>query len=98
MEELVAAPSEQPPPLPPPRLPPRAARAVAAIERPFEFRGEAREYFRIWIVNLALGIVTLGVYSAWAKVRSERYFYGNTGSTACRSNTSPSRGRSSRGG
>jgi uncharacterized membrane protein YjgN (DUF898 family) len=78
MEELVAAPPEQPPPLPPPRVPPRAARAVAAIERPFEFHGEAREYFRIWIVNLALGIVTLGVYSAWAKVRSERYFYGNT--------------------
>ncbi len=45
---------------------------------PFRFTGTASEYFRIWIVNLALTIVTLGVYSAWAKVRSERYFYGNT--------------------
>lgn len=45
---------------------------------PFRFSGKAEEYFRIWIVNLALTIVTLGVYSAWAKVRSERYFYGNT--------------------
>ena len=44
----------------------------------FEFRGDAREYFGIWIVNVLLTIVTLGVYSAWAKVRRQRYFYGNT--------------------
>lgn len=44
----------------------------------FVFSGDVREYFRIWIVNLALGIVTLGVYSAWAKVRTQRYFYGHT--------------------
>lgn len=43
-----------------------------------EFTGNAGEYFRIWIVNLALTIVTLGVYSAWAKVRKQRYFYSNT--------------------
>lgn len=43
-----------------------------------EFNGRAGEYFGIWIVNVLLGIVTLGVYSAWAKVRTERYFYGNT--------------------
>ncbi|HKZ74223.1 MAG TPA: YjgN family protein [Steroidobacteraceae bacterium] len=43
-----------------------------------EFRGAAQEYFRIWIVNLALTILTLGIYSAWAKVRKLRYFYGNT--------------------
>ena len=44
----------------------------------FEFRGSARAYFRIWIVNLALSIVTLGIYSAWASVRTRRYFYANT--------------------
>jgi uncharacterized membrane protein YjgN (DUF898 family) len=44
----------------------------------FEFRGNGREFFRIWIVNLALSLVTVGVYSAWAKVRTQRYFYGNT--------------------
>lgn len=43
-----------------------------------EFRGNAREYFGIWIVNILLTIVTLGVYSAWAKVRRNRYFYGNS--------------------
>lgn len=45
---------------------------------PFAFRGEAGEYFRIWIVNLALSVLTLGIYSAWASVRTRRYFYGNT--------------------
>jgi uncharacterized membrane protein YjgN (DUF898 family) len=44
----------------------------------FEFTGTAGEYMRIWLVNLALTIATLGIYSAWAKVRTLRYFYGNT--------------------
>lgn len=43
-----------------------------------EFKGNAKEYFGIWIVNIFLTIVTLGIYSAWAKVRTQRYFYGNT--------------------
>ncbi|MBU2327148.1 MAG: DUF898 family protein [Alphaproteobacteria bacterium] len=43
-----------------------------------EFRGSAGEYFGIWIVNILLTIITLGVYSAWAKVRRNRYFYGNS--------------------
>ncbi|NEI68178.1 DUF898 family protein [Rhizobium lusitanum] len=42
------------------------------------FTGSASEYFGIWIVNILLTIVTLGIYSAWAKVRRNRYFYGNT--------------------
>ena len=45
---------------------------------PFEFRAQGGEYFRIWIVNLALSLLTLGIYSAWAKVRRLRYFYGST--------------------
>jgi len=45
---------------------------------PFEFKGNAKEYFKIWIVNVALSILTLGIYSAWAKVRTNRYIYGNT--------------------
>jgi uncharacterized membrane protein YjgN (DUF898 family) len=44
----------------------------------FHFNATGAEYFRIWIVNLLLTIVTLGVYSAWAKVRQLRYFYGST--------------------
>ncbi len=45
---------------------------------PFSFTGTASEYFGIWIVNLLLSIITLGIYTAWAKVRRLRYFYGNT--------------------
>jgi len=45
---------------------------------PVEFTAKTGEYFRIWIVNLALTILTLGIYSAWAKVRKKRYFYGHT--------------------
>lgn len=45
---------------------------------PFSFEGSGGEFFRIWIVNIALTILTLGVYSAWAKVRTNRYFYANT--------------------
>jgi len=42
------------------------------------FTGSGSEYFRIWIVNLLLLLVTLGLYYPWAKTRKLRYFYGNT--------------------
>ena len=42
------------------------------------FTGTGSEYFKIWIVNILLTIITLGVYYPWAKVRNRRYFYGNT--------------------
>ncbi len=45
---------------------------------PLEFRGSAREYFRIWIVNKSLTLLTLGIFSAWAKVRRKRYLYSHT--------------------
>ena len=47
-------------------------------EHRFQFTGSGGEYFRIWIVNLLLTLITLGIYGAWAKVRRLRYFYGNT--------------------
>ena len=50
----------------------------ATTTKRFEFTGRFGEYFAIWIVNLALSLVSLGIYSAWAKVRNKRYFYGNT--------------------
>lgn len=45
---------------------------------PFKFTGKGFEYFKIWIVNICLSVLTLGIYSAWAKVRTKTYFYGNT--------------------
>lgn len=47
-------------------------------EKKFSFTGKGTEYFGIWIVNLILTILTLGIYSAWAKVRRMQYFYRNT--------------------
>lgn len=47
-------------------------------EMRLEFTGSGGAYFRIWIVNLLLSVLTLGIYSAWAKVRRERFFLNNT--------------------
>lgn len=47
-------------------------------EYPVAFYGNGKEFFRIWIVNVLLSVVTFGIYSAWAKVRTRKYFYGNT--------------------
>ncbi|AXA80542.1 hypothetical protein CE206_28590 (plasmid) [Achromobacter xylosoxidans] len=45
---------------------------------PILFHGKTRDYFRIWIVNVSLAVVTLGIWSAWAKIRTLRWFYGHT--------------------
>lgn len=42
------------------------------------FEGSGFEYFKIWIVNVLLTIVTIGLYYPWAKVRNHRYFYANS--------------------
>lgn len=60
---------------------------LAASDRPhlsrerrvaMRFTGSGGEYFGIWIVNIVLSILTLGIYSAWAKVRNRQYFYGHS--------------------
>ena len=43
-----------------------------------EFKGQTGEYFGIWIVNVLLSIITLGIYGAWAKVRDKKYMYNST--------------------
>jgi len=45
---------------------------------PIIFTGTGWEYFKIYFVNVMLSILSLGIYSAWAKVRNKRYFYGHT--------------------
>jgi len=42
------------------------------------FTGSGREYFRVWIVNILLSIITLGFYTPWARWRTATYFYGHT--------------------
>ena len=55
-----------------------AARPEGPRTLAFSFQGNGGEYFGIWIVNTFLKIITLGFYSAWAKVRKRRYLYGST--------------------
>lgn len=56
----------------------KVSTAAPATELVLEFNGKAGEYFRLWIVNLCLTLLTCGVFSAWAKVRKKRYFYSHT--------------------
>jgi uncharacterized membrane protein YjgN (DUF898 family) len=42
------------------------------------FSGTGGEYFRVWIVNVLLSIVTLGLYTPWARRRTARWFYDHT--------------------
>jgi uncharacterized membrane protein YjgN (DUF898 family) len=71
--------------LPPPPPPPGQQDSEPGIPVPdlekniaFRFTGTGGQYFKIWIVNILLSVLTLGIYSAWAKVRRKQYFYGNT--------------------
>ncbi|MFM2120781.1 MAG: hypothetical protein RL722_2249 [Pseudomonadota bacterium] len=56
--------------------------AGAGYTRPqrlaIRFTGSGSEYFRIWIVNLLLMLLTLSLYYPYARARKLRYFYGNT--------------------
>jgi uncharacterized membrane protein YjgN (DUF898 family) len=66
IDDTVGLPPAAPPPSPQP------------VSHPCSFTGVASDYFRIWIVNLLLTLITLGLWSPWAKVRKRRYFYGHT--------------------
>ena len=55
-----------------------ATPAPAAHELRLRFVGSGSEYFRIWIVNLLLTLVTVGLYYPFAKVRRLRYFHNAT--------------------
>jgi len=59
-------------------LAPVPALGPAPAVEPLSFSGRGGEYFGIWIINLLLTVLTLGVYSAWAKVRRMQYFHRHT--------------------
>jgi len=62
-----------------PATPPAAPTEARPIQ-PFaiEFTGSGGEYFRVWIVNLLLTIVTASLYTPFARRRTAQYFYGHT--------------------
>ncbi|MET0543298.1 MAG: YjgN family protein [Variovorax sp.] len=56
-----------------------AAAARPAIEpHAVRFSGDAGEYFGVWMVNVLLTVITLGLYTPWARRRTVQYFYGHT--------------------
>lgn len=57
------------------RLPP-AGRQIDAY--PLEFSGRGGEFFRVWIVNLLLTVLTVGFYTPFARRRTAKYFYSHT--------------------
>lgn len=43
-----------------------------------DFTGSGAQIFGIWILNLVLSIVTLGIYSFWGRVNIRRYLWQST--------------------
>lgn len=42
------------------------------------FSGSGNEYFEIAVLNWVLSLLTLGLYGAWARIRTYRFFYAST--------------------
>lgn len=75
----IASPDPTPPaPDPTPGPAPGPASGGAIQAHPIAFTGDGGVYFGVWIVNLLLSLVTLGIYTPWARRRTIRYFYGHT--------------------
>lgn len=59
-------------------LPEQAGNASLVQTMGLRFTGSGSEYFRIWIVNLLLTLVTLSLYWPFARARRMVYFHRNT--------------------
>jgi len=53
-------------------------RASGWHETRLRFSGRGADYFRIWVLNTLLNLLSLGLYSPWAKVRKARWFAQHT--------------------
>ncbi|WP_053228310.1 YjgN family protein [Spirochaeta cellobiosiphila] len=42
------------------------------------FQGNGKELFGIYVINMVLTVLTLGIYAAWAKSKRLKYIYSNT--------------------
>lgn len=67
-----------PPAAPPGVSPPAVSPPAEKVREVLSFGGNTSAYFRIWIVNVFLTLLTLGFYSPWAKVRRLKYLHRNT--------------------
>lgn len=79
MSDLVL---EQPPerPKPEPRpipLAPAAGQKVTVKANRLRYDGRTGSIYRIWLLNIFLSVITLGIYSFWGKTRMRRYLTGS---------------------
>lgn len=49
----------------------------AAEQQQFRYDGKLGDLFGIFLVNLALGVVTLGIYRFWGRTRMRRYIWSH---------------------
>jgi uncharacterized membrane protein YjgN (DUF898 family) len=56
----------------------RSARGPNIEHSRVQFTGTGGEYFRVWIVNVLLTVLTLSIYTPWARRRTAQYFYSHT--------------------
>lgn len=45
---------------------------------PFQFKADGFELFKIYIVNMLLSAITLGIYSFWARVKVTKFLFQST--------------------
>lgn len=57
--------------------PGKTGATAAEISAP-SFHGTGKDLFGIFIINILLGIVTLGIYKFWGKTKIRRYLYSQT--------------------
>jgi uncharacterized membrane protein YjgN (DUF898 family) len=57
-----------------PSLAPDAGNVVYKLS----FRGDGKTLFKIWITNLLLTILTLGIYYPWGRANMRKYLYSST--------------------
>jgi len=53
-------------------------RNPTSTAHPLRFSGEGWAYFRFWLVNVLLALMTLGLYKPLARRRTAQYFYEHT--------------------
>lgn len=70
-------PASNPSFVPPAPAPSRPAGSPAIRPSRLLFAGRSSELFAIWVVNLLLTVVTLGIYRFWARTRLRRYVWAH---------------------
>lgn len=73
-------------PLPEAAMPPPRRREPVKADKPnipvkaypLKFTGTGAQYFRVWFVNVLLLILTLGIYTPWARKRTAEYFFSHS--------------------